>query len=314
MNAAFHDALNLAWKIHHVESGIADRSTLATYESERRSVADTLLDFDSKYAALISKRQPSVNEIVEAGEDSKKASSEDDEFILAFKASCKFTSGFGVAYGPNVFNWDKSHAAQSPLFNPTDVKLRTGMVMIPANVTRVKNAWEVKLEQGIPLNGAFRIYVFAGNPLVTKQAITDFAHHLQKKSSFYSRCQQKDATSVSYHEKHLPHSKFFSVAVIFAAQRKDIEISEDVPKFLQPYAHQIYVDDIPDHRVPDAKAAAHVKMGFDQDKGGIAVVRPDGHVAVTLQLVSGSGTVDALNAYFDAFASKDVGLQTTSRL
>jgi hypothetical protein len=140
MNAAFHDAINLAWKIHHVESGYANRSILTTYESERRSVADTLLDFDSKYAALISKRHPSVKEMVQASGDNQKGNSEEDEFIEAFKASCEFTSGFGVAYGPNVFNWDKSHSAQSPLFNPKDVKLRNGRVMIPANVTRIINA------------------------------------------------------------------------------------------------------------------------------------------------------------------------------
>lgn len=42
MNTAFLDAVNLAWKIHHVESGWAPRSSLSTYESERQLIAETL--------------------------------------------------------------------------------------------------------------------------------------------------------------------------------------------------------------------------------------------------------------------------------
>jgi 2-polyprenyl-6-methoxyphenol hydroxylase-like FAD-dependent oxidoreductase len=53
MNTAFLDALNLAWKIHHVEAGFADRSLLNSYESERKLIAENLLNFDAKYAALL---------------------------------------------------------------------------------------------------------------------------------------------------------------------------------------------------------------------------------------------------------------------
>ncbi len=48
MNTAFLDAQNLAWKIHAVEAGFADRAILRTYETERRDVAETLLDFDNR--------------------------------------------------------------------------------------------------------------------------------------------------------------------------------------------------------------------------------------------------------------------------
>ena len=59
--------------------------------------------------------------------------------------------------------------------------------------------------------------------------------------------------------------------------------------------------------MPDAKAAAHAKMGLSEDDGGIVIVRPDGYVGCVVKLVEGSGTVDALNEYFGAFVTKKLG-------
>jgi len=59
--------------------------------------------------------------------------------------------------------------------------------------------------------------------------------------------------------------------------------------------------------VPNATASAHVKMGLDEEKGGVVVVRPDGYVGIVVSLAEGSGTVDALNEYFSAFTTKKLG-------
>ena len=42
------DTYNLGWKIADVLKGFSDRSTLKTYQSERRKVAQDLIDFDHK--------------------------------------------------------------------------------------------------------------------------------------------------------------------------------------------------------------------------------------------------------------------------
>ncbi len=307
MNTAFLDAQNLAWKIHHVESGFAKRSILQTYEEERKLVAENLLNFDAKYAALFSARVPSAGEVGAASQsESGDIKVEKNEFVEVFKASCEFTSGYGVAYNPNIFNWGVNHPAKSPLFNPKGNKLRTGRILPPANVTRVVDANVVHLEQEIPLNGSFRIYLFAGIPSVTRRAVSDFAANLQKTKSFYSSYERNDLSSVSYHERHNPHSKFFTICTTFAAPRHTLEISEVLPRILARYRDHVYADDLWDQRVPDAKAAAHAKMGLDEEKGGVVVVRPDGYVACVVQLLEGSGTVDALNDYFRAFVTKDL--------
>lgn len=308
MNTAFLDAQNLAWKIHLVEAGFADRSILETYEEERRQVAENLLDFDNKFAKLFSQRPAAASEAEAAlKKDTTSSDQNKNDFIKAFKEACEFTSGYGVAYQPNVLNWSPSHPARSPIIHPAGTTLRTGRLLINADVTRVVDANVVHLEQEVPLNGSFRIFVFAGKPSVTAGALTDFANKLQSKDSFYMAYQRPDLDQVSYHEQHNPHSLFFTFCTIFAARRSSIEISQHVPGVLARYRAHVYADDQWDRRVPDATAAAHAKAGLDQEKGGVVVVRPDGYVGLVTQLVDGSGTVDALNQYFGAFTTKKLG-------
>ncbi|EME78642.1 uncharacterized protein MYCFIDRAFT_56894 [Pseudocercospora fijiensis CIRAD86] len=311
MNTAFLDAQNLAWKIHHVESGFADRSILTSYESERKYVAENLLNFDAKYAKLFSSRQPSASERSSASNQNAGSSdNEENPFIATFKESCEFTSGYGVAYLENIFNWSESHSAKSPLFlseKNQGTKLRTGRILTPATVTRVVDANVVHLEQEIPLNGSYRIYLFGGKPSTTKQAISDFASNLKKKGSFYSAYQRSDIDNVDYHERHNPHSWFFTINTIFNAHRPEIEIRDLLPEVLARYTDHVYADDVWDQRVPEAQAAAHAKMGLSEDEGGVVVVRPDGYVGCVVKLIEGSGTVDALNEYFSAFCTKKIG-------
>lgn len=308
MNTAFHDALNMAWKIHAVETGFAKRSILSTYEGERKDIAETLLNFDARYAALFSKRRPSAGEVGSASDLTSAADGEEDEFVKTFKSSCEFTSGYGVAYKANVFNWDKSHPAKSALFDIPGVKLTPGRAFTPSKVTRLADSNFVELEQEVPANGSFRIFIFAGKQKKTQRAITDLAANLEKERSFLSVYRRADIADVSFFERHNPHSKLFTISVIFSAAKNEVDV-DAIPQILRDYHHHLYSDDIADVRVPQAQFPAHEKLGFDPDQGGVVVIRPDSHVACTVQLVEGSGTVDALNEYFNCFSTKPVGYE-----
>ncbi|KAK4696502.1 phenol 2-monooxygenase (NADPH), partial [Lecanoromycetidae sp. Uapishka_2] len=294
------------YSVYPIGQGIAEKYTIDhRVFLERKLIAEDLLNFDAKYAALFSQRAPSSREVGAASEDKK--GSDANEFVEVFKSSAEFTSGYGIAYGSNEFNWSPEHSAQSRLFNPEGNKLRTGRVMPTANVTRVVDANEVQLEQEIPLNGSFRIFIFAGIPSISQKAISDFATNLQKKRSFYSSFERKDIDHVSYHERHNPHSRFFSICTTFAAPRVALSITKLLPPVLARYSDHVYADDIWDGSVPEARFSAHSKMGLDAEKGGIVAVRPDGHVGCVVHLVEGSGTVDALNDYFGSFTTKSIG-------
>ena len=163
----------------------------------------------------------------------------------------------------------------------------------------------VHLEQEIPLNGSFRLYVFAGRPSSTAPALRAFCGALASRRSFLSVYTCDEAGDL-YHERHNPHSKFFSFCTVFNAPRQDVEIAGLLVQPLLRYRDHVYADDVWDQRVPDAKAAAHAKMGLDEEKGGVVVVRPDGHVSCVVGLV-GAATVDALNMYFNSFSVKQIG-------
>jgi hypothetical protein len=306
MNTAFLDAVNFAWKIHHVEQGWAPRSLLTTYESERKQIAESLLDFDARYAKLFSARIPSAGEV--AGASSENV--EDNEFIKTFKASCEFTSGYGVAYPPNPINWGPEHAAQHPLILSTDhgTTQRTGRIMTPTTVTRVVDANVVHLEQEIPMNGSYRIFIFGADVKTSSTALKNLASHMLSPTSFFSTFLHKDIDAKDrYHERFNPHSNFLSIALVFANQRKDIHIAEQIPQPLARYADTVYADDVWDQRVPDAKAAAHAKMGLEEGKGGVVVVRPDGYVGVVVGLEEGKGTGEALDRWFGSVVGRGLG-------
>ncbi|KAK3684207.1 FAD binding domain-containing protein [Podospora appendiculata] len=303
MNTAFLDAQNLAWKIHAVESGFARRSLLETYEPERKDVAETLLSFDNKYAKLFSQRPPPADTVAAASAGATAAAAagqEENEFIKTFKESCAFTSGYGVFYKANALNWSAAHPAQSHVVHPASTKLVPGRLFMNADVTRVVDANTVHLEQEVPLNGAFRLFIFAGKPTVTAQALRDLAAGMTRKGSFYTAYTRPDIDSVSHHERHNPHSHFFTVCSIFVAKRSNIEISRDLPALLARYRGNVYADDR--HAV-----SAHAKMGLDQERGAVVVVRPDGYTGIVVALAEGSATVDALNQYFGSFCTKELG-------
>ena len=300
MNFGFLDAQNFAWKFHLVESGFAKRSILKTYEQERLLVAQKLIDFDAKYAKLFSSRIPSTDDVKDDVVNSfdHHEAKENSEFVRYYKQSSEFTSGYGVDYGPNFLNWG---SAKSRMSAPRGYELRPGLVFPLATVTRVVDARVVALEQEIPQNGSYRIFVFAGNPATTCRAISDFAASLQEKKSLFSAYARHDVTMVPYRDRHNPHSMFFTFCFIFNAPRARIEMSEVLPGVLTHYSYLVYADDI------QTQGAAHAKLGIDQANGAVVIVRPDGFVGCSLTLHEGSGTVEALNQYFTAITTKPLG-------
>lgn len=309
MNTAFHDAINFAWKIHHVESGFANRSILSTYETERREVAEMLLNFDNKYAALFSKTQQAQTDSAQANQD----------FINLFKENCEFTSGFGVAYSPNIFNYSPDQSLSNLptelrsliISHATEHKLRPGRVMPNSNVTRVVDANKVHLENEIPFNGSFRLFVYGGSKSSPHKnqhkLLASFSDNLLKRGSFYSRFMHHNQEQLdTHHDSDNPHSPFFSVALTLCAARPEIEI-EYLPELFQAYRDRVYADDAANAPVPNAKFGSHAKVGLVADNSGdqadaaVVVVRPDGHLAIAVRLTEGDETVQVLEAYFSQF-------------
>jgi phenol 2-monooxygenase len=129
MNTSIHDSWNLAWKLNLAIRGLAKPCLLATYEEERRQVAEDLLDYDYE----------SVNALIAC-----------DTQALAdnIHRNVRFTSGFGADYAPNLLN---VHQKGSVLGD-----LRVGTLPPPAKVTRFIDANPVDIQLDIPMLGRWR--------------------------------------------------------------------------------------------------------------------------------------------------------------
>ena len=94
MNVSMQDTYNLGWKIGLVVKGLAKRSILKTYQSERRRIAQDLIAFDHRFSRLFSGR-PAKDAADEAGISMT-------EFKDAFEEGNMFASGLAVDYGASI--------------------------------------------------------------------------------------------------------------------------------------------------------------------------------------------------------------------
>ena len=84
MNTGIHDATNLGWKLGGVLHGWLKEEVLQTYESERRTAAQTLIDLDEDFSTCLSGHVPERH----AG----MGSDPNEIFFHLFQQSMKFKS------------------------------------------------------------------------------------------------------------------------------------------------------------------------------------------------------------------------------
>ncbi|KAI5921863.1 phenol 2-monooxygenase [Camillea tinctor] len=304
MNTGFLDSYNLAWKIHLVEQGFAERRVLKTYEQERRHIAQELIKFDEKYAQAFSQCSGETNrQMATLNMDRIKG----EELAQLYKEALFFVSGYGVSYQPNIINWSVYHPAQSLALGQHGTGLRPGIMFLSSTVSRVTDANPVSLHHAIPENGSFKIFIFAGKPECTKASLVQLADYLAQENSFLKNFSQPRARRIRSHKRHNPHSLLFTICVIFAAKRQDIDIKRHVPGILGEYKHHIYADDRANYNNLDVNSAnilAHKRAGIDESTGAVLVVRPDGYVSAIARLTENVDTAEALSEYFTSFCGR----------
>jgi phenol 2-monooxygenase len=126
MNASISDSWNLAWKLNLAVRGLAKPSLLATYEEERRQVAEDLIDFDYEHSEAL-------------------ASGDAVALSENFQRNVRFISGFGADYAPNILNVPQRGSVLGGL--------RVGSLLPPAKVTRKVDSNPVDIQLDIPMLG-----------------------------------------------------------------------------------------------------------------------------------------------------------------
>ena len=286
MNVSMQDCYNLGWKVALAAKGIAKRSILNTYQSERRRIAQDLIEFDHKFSRLFSGRP--AKDVMDAEGVSMEV------FKQVFQKGHLFATGLSVNYGASNLvvkagdagtQGDGSIVAESDAVQITaedfekKQALATGLpVGMRFNSFKVLNQADARpwhFQERLKSDGRFRIVLFAGNILDTaqKSRVDGFCQALDDKDSFLRTITPSDAAIDSVIE----------VLTIHSSKRTDTELLRDFPDILHPFDehngwdyNKVFVDDVSYH---EGFGAAYENYGVDKERGCVVAVRPDQYVA-----------------------------------
>ena len=302
MNVSMQDCYNLGWKVGLVAKGIAKESILDTYQSERRRVAQDLIEFDHRFSRLFSGRP--AKDVMDAEGVSM------EEFKNAFLKGNMFASGLSVDYGPSnlvvkagnaLEQGDGSKVVQHLITHisaqdfASKQGLATGLpIGMRFNSFKVLNqacARPWHFQERLPADGRFRVVLFAGNILqaAQKARVDRFCSALTAKESFLHAVTPPD----------MGIDSIIEVLTIHSAKRIDTELLRDFPEILHPYDkhtgwdyNKVFVDDESYH---EGFGNAYMNYGVDKERGCLVVVRPDQYVGWIGELEE----FDQLQKYFE---------------
>jgi hypothetical protein len=257
-----HDAFNLAWKLNLAIRGLANPELLATYQQERRKVAQDLIDFDFEHAAAF-------------------ADGDSDALAENFAANIGFISGAGIKYDRSVLTSPERTAPRGVL--------RAGDLMAPARVTRYIDANPVDIQLDIPMLGQFRVYFFVPDVHSASVFLRLVCDHVSSMESILGRATAAAAKSYATLNleptkadefiqpgRYTAASRLFTFATVTSMPKSAVEIS-DLPALLQKSRWTLYMDDLSDEKT--GKSCTEKWLG-DVGRQEVAIVniRPDGYV------------------------------------
>ncbi|KIW99995.1 uncharacterized protein Z518_10923 [Rhinocladiella mackenziei CBS 650.93] len=301
MNISMHDTYNLGWKLASVIKGRANRSILETYNTERRQIAQELIDFDRKFSRLFSGR-PSKDILDQEGVDL-------ETFKRVFDQGNLFTSGCAVNYAPSLIvrkqpalasEHNETNGTHGTDQHPQSVvgkqtlasKIPIGMRIPSYKVLNQADARPWHLQELLPSNGTWRILVFAGD--ISKP---------DQRSRYEGLGKALDSPDSFIHRYGGQGGKFnsiFEVVTIHAAPRNSVELLS-LPDVFHPFNEDIgwdywkvYVDDISYH---EGHGQAYENYGINPRTGCVVIVRPDQYVSWIGELED----VDEMDGFFGSF-------------
>lgn len=282
MNVSMQDCFNLGWKVALVTKGVAKRSILGSYQSERQSVAKDLIDFDHRFSRLFSGRP--AKDVMDEGGISMA------EFKDAFLKGNMFASGLSVDYGPSsLVAKIEGDGAQAKQALATGLPL--GMRFNSFKVLNQADARPWHFQERLKADGRFRVVLFAGDILnpAQKARVDTFCTALDAPSGFLHRSTPPGA----------PVDSVIEVLTIHSSKRTETELLRDFPSILHPRDERtgwdydkVFVDDESYH---EGFGDAYSNYGVDKERGCVVVVRPDQYVGWIGELEDS----DQLQRYFE---------------
>ena len=274
LNTSLPDTFNLAWKMAGVLQGKYQPGILQTYSTERRKVAQQLIDADRQLSKLVA-TQPTANQA--AAEDVEVNTAEIEAFMARQSG---FVSGTGIEYYPSYLCTFQDH-------QPLATGFKIGQRFHSATAVRVADGYPQQLGHLNKADGRWRLFIF-GNEQNPTDPTSDAGQLV--------RFLESDAASPvkKYTREGKDIDSLIDVYAIF--QQQDLAI-ETIPDYLWPAKGKYGLRDYEKVFHSDLRKDIFDLRGIDRKQGCVVIVRPDQHIAGILPLAAHC----ELSAFFDEF-------------
>ncbi|GHA61853.1 phenol 2-monooxygenase [Amylibacter ulvae] len=273
LNTSLPDTFNLGWKMAAVLQGQSDPKLLATYCTERRKVAQQLIDADKELSKLIATRPTAGGNL-----DSARIGTAEIEAFM--KRQSGFVSGTSIEYFPSYIctGQENQHLATG---------LKIGQRFHSAQATRVADGRTQHLGHLVKADGRWRLFLFGGvqDP---RQASSDAYQCVDFLANDPSSPVKK------YTPKDGDIDSLIDTYAVF--QQQDLSM-HDLPDYLWPAKGKYALRDY--EKVFQAQDGNDIYdlRGIERTNGCVVIVRPDQHIATILPVTAHA----ELAKFFDAF-------------
>ena len=273
LNTSLPDTFNLGWKLAAVLQGKSHPKLLSTYGTERRKVAQQLIDADRELSKLVATRP-------NAGDNSEQAKVDTAKIEAFMKRQSGFVSGTSIEYYPSYIctGQENQHLATG---------FKIGQRFHSAEATRVADGRSQHLGHLVKADGRWRFFLFGDtqNPTDPSSAAYQFIDFLAN---------DKSSPVQKYTPKGADIDSIFDTYAVF--QQQDLSM-HDLPDYLWPAKGKYGLRDYEKVFHAEESNDIYDLRGVDRSAGCVVVVRPDQHIATILPVTAH----EELKKFFDVF-------------
>lgn len=273
LNTSLPDTFNLGWKLAAVLQGKSSPKILHTYGTERRKVAQQLIDADRELSKLVATRPT-------AGDNTEQARVDTAEIEAFMKRQSGFVSGTAIEYFPSFICTGQENQNLATGF-------KIGQRFHSAEATRIADGRTQHLGHLVKADGRWRIFLFGGaeNPTDPTSQAYKFVDYLAN----------DDNSPV---KKYTPvNSDIDSVIDTYAVfQQRDLSM-HDLHDYLWPAKGKYGLRDYEKAFHPGDNNDVFDLRGINRTKGCVVVVRPDQHIAAIFPVTAHEQFAE----FFDTF-------------
>ena len=280
LNVSMMDAYNLTWKLALVLQEKAQPLVLETYNTERKQIAEELIDFDVKYSHIFSKK-----EYLDGNA----------EVHALYDKAHGFTTGVGIHYQENSLVDHSSTASinvnsHEPLTPGKRLHALTAIRHIDGSITDILD--------DLPSNGRFHLFIFAGNAL-SQDRLQQCAVYLNSADSILTRYSSGFARPWAFedirHNRPENKARVIGLFLIHTDNDHDFNLAR-LPAPFPNWQYRVY---------SDKNGKEHDDHGVDPSVGAMALVRPDGYISMVTGLDGGPAITKLMDKFMIIPQSED---------